>query len=66
MCTHTCTQFVLRDVVWPYRKEWGDERQAVRDYLKKKYLKHNGGYEDHVLTDDNVKKEALNILTVGI
>ncbi len=54
-----------RDVVWPFGGDWGseEERQAVRDYLKRVW-------QDNVSTHslppslENTRKEATSILEV--
>lgn len=45
---------------WPYHMLWGDERQAVRDYLKKKYLTK----VIYPLTHEKVKEGTTRILEV--
>lgn len=52
--------------MWPFRTLWDEERQAVRDYLKREYLKNHPGYVDQDLSQDNVREEARRILNVCI
>lgn len=55
----------MRDGVWPHRALWGDEKESVRDYLKKVYLELHRSYSRQSLTHDNVKEEAKKILQVN-
>lgn len=53
----------LRDEVWPYGDDWGEEKDKVRDYLRLMWEKN---IHTEIVTDniENVRKEKDLILQV--
>ena len=59
-----CTQEELRDQVWSFNELWGEERVAVRKFLKDEWKKNNK--TEQVATNYvDAKNEADSILEVS-